>query len=116
MSRSVNPAGRMGHYSMGLELVTRTRNGAKVRSLGEEFSRKELGTADILSRRPLSKQEEDTDLDEQIEAHVRLVTNTLPASDMRLAKIIEAQTKDEICAKLKTFIRRGWPNENEIST
>ena len=76
---------------------------------------KELGAADMLSRRPLPRSEPDTDLDENINAYVHMITSILPATDARLGEIIVAQTNDHICKLLREYSRRGWPEKQEMT-
>lgn len=77
---------------------------------------KELGMADILSRRPMSDTGMDEDLEEQVNTYVRAVIKDLPASNRRLNQIIDMQRDDPICSQLINFSKHGWPNKKELKT
>lgn len=71
---------------------------------------KELGTADVLSRAPTSSlSTADHSLQEQVDAYVQLVMDSLPATRPRLAEIKAAQEADEVCQKVVKYCREGWP-------
>lgn len=75
---------------------------------------KDLIVADALSRSPFPTVPDSEELEAEAEAHVRLIVRELPMKDALLREIIEEQTKDAICSKLKEYMITGWPGKNEI--
>ena len=76
---------------------------------------KQLVLADCLSRAPevLAKDHEG-DLSEEIEAYIRFVINTLPASKDMLSRIKREQQSNRICQTLITYSLKGWPEKAKI--
>jgi hypothetical protein len=67
-------------------------------------------TADALSRAPVSEPTKaDLNLVEEAEEFKDEVIRNLPASDIRLQQIREAQEKDAVCAQVKEYVDQGWP-------
>ncbi|KMQ89584.1 retrovirus-related pol polyprotein from transposon opus [Lasius niger] len=77
------------------------------------LERKEMGMADILSRRPLNEARDD--FIKEVVSYARAITTNLPATDQRLQQIREAQAKDPICQQLKEYISQGWPKRSELN-
>ena len=76
---------------------------------------KNLNTADTLSRAPTSSTtQDDNDLQDEASAFVAVVTNTLPATDQRLAEIQACQERDEICSAITKFCSDGWPEKHQL--
>ena len=81
----------------------------------EHVPGKYLYTADTLSRAPLhSIEEDDTQLQEEIEAFTEGVTSTLPATDHRLNDYRAAQKKDPVCQKVREYSLSGWPDKKQL--
>ena len=76
--------------------------------------RKLLYTADALSRAPTGKVEENS-LQEEAEALVESVVESLPTSPQRLDVYKTAQEKDFVCHHLKHYCRSGWPAKSSLT-
>lgn len=72
-------------------------------------------TADTLSRKiPMQQPSQATIADNDMNAYISSVINTLPASDPKLKEIQEAQDQDEICKRLKTYCLEQWPDKQQL--
>ena len=71
---------------------------------------KELYTADMLSRAPLSYYG-DQKLQEEAESLMEMCVDHLPANSSRLDEFRKAQATDPVCSSLINYCRHGWPNE-----
>ena len=67
--------------------------------------RKDLTTADTLSRAPLHR----SLTNEELKLYVSHVT------EHRLQEVPSDQDEDEICLKLKEFCREGWPEKHKMN-
>jgi hypothetical protein len=65
---------------------------------------KDLNTADLLSRSPLSDTGEEDDLQEEVKLYVDHIFKYLPASDRRLDQIKEHQKNDPVLSKWKSQV------------
>jgi len=74
---------------------------------------KEVGAADILSRRPMPYVKDDDDLEEEVQSFVAAITAALPASEKRLTEIIHAQQEDPTCQLLIKYSQQGWPERRD---
>ena len=74
-------------------------------------SGKDLYTADCLSRAPVaSADQSEEEFVYQIQVYADQAKANIPASDIRLAQISEAQNQDEECRQLQVYIAQGWPD------
>lgn len=104
--------------SKPLDTLTPRLQRIKLRMMRYDFSishkpGKELVIADTLSRSPISENGEE-ELSEEIAAYVQNIIDTFPASDERLAEIVQLQNEDPICKMLIKYCKEGWPSKNEI--
>lgn len=74
---------------------------------------KDLITADALSRAP-TRHNNSTDqtLLSEATSMVAVITDSLPASDHRLAEIQTDQARDDICQSIISYCKRGWPDKH----
>ena len=73
----------------------------------------DLVTADALSRAPVSNSTaSDQFLEEEVDAYIQAVIDSLPASEGRLAEIREAQQQDELCQEVIKM--EGWPAKHKL--
>ena len=49
---------------------------------------------------------------EEIEAYVCSILDSLPVSDIKLQQIIEAQDNDEVCKTIKQYCFENWPERH----
>ena len=79
---------------------------------------KQMYTSDTLSRlqrkQPNSKPEEGLIPDQEMSAFVCSIVDALPASDIKLKQIIEAQEKDEVYKQIRQYCPEGWPDKHRI--
>ena len=76
---------------------------------------KNLTTADALSRAPISKPcSEDLLLQEESDAYIQAVLQSLPSSQGRLQEIQTCQDQDEVCREVMTYCRKGWPGKTRL--
>ena len=76
---------------------------------------KDLVIADALSRAPVaSSSRSDQALQADVEAFVAAATDSLPATDKRLADFRAHQVEDESCSALACFCVKGWPNKEAV--
>ena len=76
---------------------------------------KDLTIADTLSRAPTATASDaDTQFYQDTEMFVNTVMSSLPATEKRLAEIMQKQEEDEVCRQLKQFCQAGWPDQHEV--
>jgi len=76
---------------------------------------KQLITADALSRHPLPETG-DQYQDQEVAAQVNFVLASIPATDEKLAEIIQAQNQDPIVQKLASYSKDGWPDRSKVDS
>ena len=76
---------------------------------------KDLVIADTLSRAPVCDSDHCSSLLEQeVDAYVRLVIGSLPATEKHLEDIRSHQERDEVCRQLISFCLNGWPEKSQL--
>ena len=70
-----------------------------------------LHTADALSRAPLTHTGE---AEEEVEAYIRGIVASLPATTYRLHQFREEQARDPICSQVLRFCETTWPDKHQI--
>ncbi|KAG5874126.1 hypothetical protein JTB14_015046 [Gonioctena quinquepunctata] len=77
---------------------------------------KDLVVADALSRNFSADQAKPSENEpaSEVEAHVRLVVQSLQVKPLFLEEIKVEQAKDAILSKIKDFSHTGWPNKNNL--
>ena len=77
---------------------------------------KEMYTPDTLSRLMTNNTvcKEAAQFNEETEAYVCSILNSLPVSDVILQKIIEAQDTVEVCRTIKEYCFESWPEKHLI--
>ena len=76
---------------------------------------KYLTIADTLSRAPVSALvTTDEVLQDEAEAYVHLVMQSLPASEERLQNIKKSQEADPVCRQIVKFCQSGWPKKKTL--
>ena len=76
---------------------------------------KQLIVADALSRAPVSTSSaDDLTLQAEVDAFLANTTDSLPASDERLAEIAAAQREDSICSAIVRYCKDGWPSYSTL--
>ena len=76
---------------------------------------KDLIIADALSRAPISSNNpSDQSLLAEVASMVAAITNSLPASDQRLAEICTHQAEDDTCRRIITYCKNGWPDKHRL--
>jgi hypothetical protein len=77
---------------------------------------KQMYTSDALSRllKPFTKPDCCTVPEDELNAFVETVIDSLPVSDKKLKEIIEAQEEDEVCKKVKQYCLEGWPDKHMV--
>ena len=79
-------------------------------------SGKNLHSADMLSRAPLSHTEEPhSDLQLQTQAFVDMVIDNLPVSHSRLNQVKFHYDSDAICSSILKYCREGWPKKSALT-
>ena len=72
---------------------------------------KTLTTADTLSRSTAkSLPNTEDDLEQECDAYVKLVMQSLPATERRMKQIKESQHRDETCQLVSTYCLTSWPD------
>ena len=76
---------------------------------------KSLITADTLSRAPIEHTfiQEERENEDAVTVFVDAVTQSLPATEPRLKKIIERQKTGPFCARLR-YCEMGWPERHRL--
>ena len=75
---------------------------------------KEMYVSDTLSRL-LARKSVSKDVNkfnEETEAYVRSILDSVPVSDVKLQQIIEAQDNDEVCKTIKQYCFENWPERH----
>ena len=73
---------------------------------------KTLTTADTLSRSTAkSLPNTEDDLEQECDAYVKLVMQSLPATERRMKQIKESQQRDETCQLVSTYCLTSWPDK-----
>ena len=75
---------------------------------------KSLITADVLSRKPIPRDETDRVLEKETKAYVNMIIEHIPATEGRLEEIKAAQAEDEICKELIRYCELGWPDKQSV--
>ena len=75
---------------------------------------KVMYTSDTLSRLMARKSvsKDVNKLNEETEAYVCSILDSLPVSDVKLQQIIEAQDNDEVCKAIKQYCFENWPERH----
>ena len=77
---------------------------------------KQLVIADMLSRAPTDiPSASDLHFEVATQAFVRMVLQTIPATEQRLAQSRELQSTDRVCAQVKQYCQTQWPNRILLS-
>ena len=75
---------------------------------------KELLIADTLSRAPATSPiTADVQLQEETNAYVRMVVQSLPATEQRLHEIKHLQAQDSVCQRVCEFCQTEWPQDKK---
>ncbi|KAI4897003.1 hypothetical protein NFI96_030791, partial [Prochilodus magdalenae] len=96
-------------YTMGEEaedILTSLR-------LTPDEARKNIATADVLSRVPDNGQGENQP-EEEINLYVNTVLSSLPATEKRLLEIQKHQENDAVLREVRKHCLEGWPNKFNI--
>ena len=72
---------------------------------------KMLTTADTLSRSPSKHSSNTNNLQQESDAYVKLVMQSLPATEKRMKQIKESQQRDETCQLVSTYCLTSWPDK-----
>lgn len=75
---------------------------------------KHLVAADALSRHPLSKQGDSSELEEEVAAYVCHIMSSLPASDEYLSRLWAMQNEDMTLKRVIEYCNTGWPHKSRI--
>ena len=83
---------------------------------------KEMYTSDGLSRpikrdstrAPNVSQDSSFVSEAEMNSFVECVCQSIPASDMRIREIREAQNDDDVCKKIWQYFKEGWPERQSI--
>ena len=76
---------------------------------------KDLTIADTLSRTPSTvPTSADQLLQEEANAFVSVVVQSLPATEQRLLQIKQLQTEDEACQTITKYCQSGWPEKQKV--
>ena len=76
---------------------------------------KNLITADALSRAPADVSSvADSALEQEVDAFMAAVTDSLPVTDQRLQEILRAQQDDPICMTIGSYCSVGWPPQDRL--
>lgn len=71
---------------------------------------KELWTADALSRSPV---EPPDNMEEETEAFVQVILQSVPASREYLIEVKKMQEDDPVCTKVREYCEKGWPTSKQ---
>jgi len=78
---------------------------------------KQLTIADMLSRAPTeSPNVDDYKLEQESQAFVNTIVQSIPATEQRLQQIKEAQQQDIACKQIAQYCQSGWPDKTALST
>ena len=76
---------------------------------------KNLTIADTLSRAPCSSLTKDDNLlQDETDAYIQVMIQTLPATENRLEEIKRRQEEDEVCKQIVKYCQKGWPSIKSI--
>ena len=76
---------------------------------------KNLITADALSRAPTDVSSvADSAVEQEVDAFMAAVTDSLPATDQRLQDILTELQDDPICMTIESYCSVGWPPEDRL--
>nr|XP_042908526.1 uncharacterized protein K02A2.6-like [Parasteatoda tepidariorum] len=75
---------------------------------------KNLCVADALSRAPHQQETPNLELEEEVEAFINQVLESVPMSSERLSQIKLEQETDSTCNMLINYASQGWPEKNQI--
>ncbi len=76
---------------------------------------KSLVTADTLSRAPeVGETTEENLLQEEVEAYVNAVVDSIPATERRLEEIRKHQEDDEVIKQVAMYCKGGWPAKGAV--
>ena len=76
---------------------------------------KDLTIADTLSQTPSTvPTSADQLLQEEANAFVSVVVQSLPATEQRLLQIKQLQTEDEACQTITKYCQSGWPEKQKV--
>ena len=76
---------------------------------------KDLTIADTLSRAPVGgPQPEDLELEQETDAYVHYIMQSLPASDRRLQEIKDHLRDDETSRLVMSYCQDGWPPRKQL--
>ena len=73
-----------------------------------------LYTADVLSRFPSTSNNNDSKLQDEVEAQVDQCVTHLPANSGKIDEYRKAQTTDYVCSSIIRYCREGWPEKRDI--
>ena len=77
---------------------------------------KQLTIADMLSRAPTETSDNyDHKLDQESQAFVNSVIESLPASEQQLQRIQQSQQNDRVCKQIIEFCQTKWPSKASLS-
>lgn len=80
----------------------------------KRVQRKKICIAGALSK-PQAKQLKSRIDDDEIQAHIANVISPLPASDVRLQQIMEAQKEYPVCRQIKAYCCEVWLNHYSLN-
>ena len=76
---------------------------------------KKLVVADTLSRAPLDRvTDSDQTLQQDVDAFVNHIIQSLPVTEHRLGEIRQRQQQDEVCRLVMQYYWSGWPNKKKL--
>ena len=76
---------------------------------------KNLTIADTSSRAPCSSLiKDDNLLQDETDAYIQVMIQTLPATENRLEEIKRRQEEDEVCKQIVKYCQKGWPSIKSI--
>ena len=75
----------------------------------------QLGTADVLSRFPLTNQPQLIDTSDIIEGYVSTIITSLPLTDVMINKLILATAADTTLQHAITYCTTSWPDVNDLT-
>ena len=75
----------------------------------------QLGTADVLSRFPLTNQPQLNDTSDIIEGYVSTIITSLPLTDVMIKKLILATAANTTLQHAITYCTTSWPDVNDLT-
>ena len=74
-----------------------------------------LCTTDAFFRSPIEMNScIDSNFEQEVDAYVNSIINSLPATDAHLKEIQSQQNEGPVCQKLKTYCQEGWPDKSTL--